>query len=322
VVLSNPVTGLAIAPPAVILSVTEIQDSDFAGGRFTHDRLIDALGRWLPESAMVEIVEPIRSPAEQQPAGTFLEMRIAVEAVLLGGEWDVSPAVGERIDDLASDWLLSVGPDLVVEFGLPAGGDLAIRADQVRETLRAQRQFGGACTITAVSGRRVRALSYHYRSAHVSLIIGVRGGQEPFDYRPALDTLTQALDRLAPDVRSAFIRYTSDPGESCAYAHSRRELYKIANRRLAQIEGERSLEETGLTDAQGVAFLPLQSAALPPDWDRQPFAQLHRIQAPDLDAWLAQPPTTDTLQAGRTALHPLLQQTLGSGPHPHSSPTR
>lgn len=318
--LSNPVTGLAIVPPAVILSVTEIQDSDFAGGRFTYDRLIDALGRWLPEQATVEPVDPIRPPAAQHLDGTFLELRIAVEAVLLGVEWDVSPAVGERIDDLASDWLLSVGSDVVVEFGLPAGGDLAIRPDQVRETLRAQRQFGGSCTITAISGRQVRTLVHHYRSAHLSLIAGVRSGEEPFDYRPALDILTQALYQLAPDVRSAFIRYTSDPGQSCAYAHSHRQLFKIANRRHVQIEGERTLEEAGLTDAQGVAFLPSQPAALPPDWSHKPFAQLHRIQAPDLDAWLAQPPTPETLRTGRAALSTLLQQTLGAGPYPQSPP--
>lgn len=172
----------------------------------------------------------IRSPTARRPGAALLELRTAVEGVRPDGQWDVSPVVAERIDDSAADWLLAVGPGVEVEFGLPVGGDIAIRPDQVRETLRAQRQFGGRCTITAVSGDRIRALNMHYRSAHLSLLAGIRCDVESFDYQSTLADLDQGLDRLASDIRNAFIRYTSDPGLSGAFAHADRELFRIVHR--------------------------------------------------------------------------------------------
>ena len=68
----------------------------------------------------------------------------------------------------------------------------------------------------------------HYRSAPV-VACGIRGDVESFDYQSTLADLDQGLDRLASDIRNAFIRYTSDPGMSDAFAHADRELFRIVH---------------------------------------------------------------------------------------------
>ena len=302
----EPDTWLAVLPAAVILEVNEIVD-----GAETYRRLFDALAGRLPEHTVVEVVEPIRSRADKcQPRGGFLELRVAVEATRPTRFWTIDPEIGHRVDDMAHEWLLGVGPAVTVEYELMANGPILIEPTSLRELLRIQRQ-GAYSKISVVSAQQVRAISCHNLSAHVSLITGVRGDRTAdWDWPGALDTLTEVFGRLEPYARNAFIRYTDLPLGSCAIAHAGRGLHRIPNRRHLNSEDERQLEETGPVDAQGIHSLPRHPGDLPPGWTCQPFGHLYRVQAPNLQAWFAQPPTEDTLAAGRPALHTLLQETL------------
>ena len=207
-------------------------------------------------------------------------------------------------------WLIDVGPRPALEFHLFGGGDIRIRPERLDDALRAQRRTDARhCRITAISGPLVRAVNFSYHSAHVSLVAGTTDRLD-FDWQTSLDTVLTGLRSLEPVTRSAFVRHTTSAAEAAFGAHAYRQLFKIASRQNMTIERERTLEQSGLVDAQGIVFLPASPDPLPAGWTGQPFGHLHRIDAPDPDAWLAAPPTDETIRAGRASLQSLLQEAL------------
>ena len=301
--LSDPAVYFAVVPPDLILSVAEVSDADE-----TYSRLIAALEVALPEEAQIDTVNLVRGPARERRLA-LLELRIAVEAVLIDNVWDVRPSAVEMVNDLATSWLMDTGPQATFQLAL-ANGEMLIRADQLPSTLREQRRLAHSCRVTALAEHWVRTVNISYRSAHVSIVCGrdVAGG--PFDWKPPLDELISALAQLEPIARSAFVRHSTDPEALGRHAHGDRRLDKIANRRHVSAHAERALEESGLVDAHGIVFVAAEPDALPPGWTSRPFGHLRRIDAPNLAEWFAQAPSERTLQAGRAALKLLLQEPM------------
>lgn len=230
---------------------------------------------------------------------------MAIEAISFNLLWDVSPSTGELIDHTATNWLSDLDPHANFAVNLLSAMPLPICPDQIYDTLQAQRRLGSRCQITATAGHRVRGVNTSYRSAHVSLLDGT-DDPDLFHWPDSLRALTDAFTHLEPATRSALIRHTAHPDESGEAAHSYRHLYLLPNRGHLNIEHERALEETHPVDAQGILYLPTPPHPQPAGWTCQPFGHLYQLTAPNLDAWLAQPPTSHTITTGRTTLANLL----------------
>jgi hypothetical protein len=261
---------------------------------------------------LVETVTSREPPRRHKLA--MLELRVAVAATHVDGVWDVDSAVGEHVDDAVRRWLVALGPQVYLTLGMLSGDKIAIRPDQLAGVLTAQRlrgSTGAYCHITAASGHDLRIVDYSYRSAHVSLAAGTSGGPDGFDWPASLAAVIDGLQGLEPVAHAAFVHYTA--ASSALGAHGHRRLYQIENRSPLGIGGERLLEETGLVDAQGIVFLPTALDPVPHGWTSRAFGHLWRLEAPDLDAWLAGSPSDDIINGGRAALAPLLHGRVPDG---------
>jgi hypothetical protein len=292
----------SVVPPDVIITLRK--DSD---PLVSVERLTAALERALPSETRLTVLKPTRLPGDRATDPVlFLELRMALIGERRGHEWSVDPEIEAAADSTLVEWLRAFGPTPAVHISLPSGHYTPIQAGTELQTLSAERPARFA-TLTAAIGDQFRSLGRWFPTGHISAITGTASPTD-FAWQAAADELLAVLRTLEPWVQTAFIHCSDNFGATCSGAHARRQLDTIPNRYPLRTGIERSLEEKGLVDAQGVAFLSKRPAGLSDDWALTPFGHLTQIAAPNLDDWLAHPPTTETVAQGRTALAPLLDE--------------
>jgi hypothetical protein len=292
----------SVVPPDVIITLRK--DSDRL---VSVERLMVALERALPAEARLTALKPARLPGDRATDPLlFLELRMVLIGERRGREWSIDPAIETAADATLVDWLRAFGPTPAVHLSLPSGHYAPIQAGTELQTLSAERE-ASFTTLTAAVGDRFRSLERWFPTGHISAITGTASPTD-FAWQAAADELLAILRTLEPWVQTAFIHCSDDFGATCASAHDLRRLDLIPNRYPLRPGIERSLEENGLVDAQGIAFVSTRPAGLSGDWALTPFGHLTQITAPNLEDWLAQPPTPETIAQGRTALAPLLDE--------------
>jgi hypothetical protein len=300
-----PLMSVSSVPPDVFVNLAEIAD-----GQPSADRLLHELSLRLPETARVRLVKP-RRPKRARIDETFnlLELRIALHAYEDKGRWKVTPEVAQRADEAARAWLVAAGSD--VEIDLPLNGRALAPVDLHRldETLAAERAKDYTSRLVARGTDGVRGVSFHHWGAHMSLVTGrATDDPAPYEKNSTLELLLGMLESLSDITKSAFVRFTSDPEETCDGAHMRRGLGRLPRRGPWSSQQERTHEERGLfVDAQGMLFPDTPPVGLPANWTVEPFGNhLYKVTAPQLDEWLTHEPSPETVAAGRSDLATLL----------------
>lgn len=299
--LPPPELIISSAPPDVVITLLKLTDLKEA-----FDRLIAHLDGALPSGWQLLPVEPSRTPYQWRKPIALLEMRVALRGRKTPFQWELSSEATALVDDAGIAWLRGVGPQ--AEYGCILPGDRYVRVenDRLLETIQAQRANAPHAHFAAVLGKQFRWLSFWFPSNHVSFIAGTREA-DTFDWRPYLEMLLEQLHSIEDLTQQAVIHFGTSLGTICASSFVPRKIWLLPSRVDLNPEDERLIEETGLIDAEGLAYVraPLP-AELPQGWSARPFGPLTEIRARDLDAWLAHHPDPATLERARHDLAPLL----------------
>lgn len=293
-------------PPEVVVSFLKLVDPPVSFSRF-----VAALESVLPGDARVRKPRTRSLPWNVRELA-YLELRLA----LIGESgpsffgWKVDAQAQTSVDHIVIAWLRSFGGKSPLYLTPAAAPEVVVPPGRELENLTAQLERAGFATLSAADGNQFRTARYWFETGHVSLVVGAT---EPpgLDWERARAVLIDLLRNLEPFTQSAILRRDDNLGLAGPAAHAGRNLWRVPNRKSLNVGRERMLEERGLVDAQGEFFLSYSPPSLPSEWTQRPLGHLTQVTAPNIEDWLSQTPTEDTIVAGRRALAALLSEWVG-----------
>jgi hypothetical protein len=301
-----PQFGCSLAPPDVVVTVDKITDPYAA-----FDRLVAALQASLPPDARLRPLPPITMPASRESIDALISIRAALTAQHGRGptDWTTEPGVMEHAHATAVDWIRETRPAATVWLQPLFGRATIVTPGNEDAAMRSQHESGQSYVqVVAGWANQYRTVKFWYPTAHVSFTAGTTD-PPTFDWAAYLADVERALAAIEPVTHLAFATFAEQARHTGTAANAtRNSRLPTPLRRMGTPDVERCLEDIGLVDAYGRAYLPHPPDGLPPDWDQQPFGHLTQFTAPNLADWLAHEPTLDVLQAGRNALATMLSE--------------